>query len=686
MAAAAARKTLRLRASALISPARTPLLPLFAFSLAVRLAIWLLVTRSGTPLFADEPLYAGLAQGWGAIFNALASGRWPDAALLERVYGHGVWPPLHPLLLGLGGLCGGISGARMSMVLLSACATPLLFKLARQCGFSRRVALAAALLHALYPECVAFSHYLWSESSFAFFLLAGLSLSLSAVDAAGRRGVALAAAAGALLGCAALCRATLLPLLLFLPLWWLWERRGVQGSGAGPAAPCQPQKTPRLCASALNLPVPACSGPRTQDAGPSLNPKSQLFHSSLFTLHSFSLPSIAALCAAFALVTAPWLITLRLREGAWKPFSTSGGYNLLLGNHPAIPPGLGSAWGTFIYRGGASDRIAAAVRAEAGATAETSALWVFAQDQTCRAMARTEMRRRPGAAALRALQRGLLLTAPDIFLPRHILNLIYRPMPVAMVALLLAAGFLLWNAVMLGTAAALLMPRKPPRLWLLLAAAAALLLPALATISVSRMRFASTLLLFPVACQGLAALCADAWPPLRRAATIALFAVACVCGIFQLRLSLQHFVVPSTHYAPLIRALARLRLAPPETYDTFLVRRDPHGPARVGVSLEATPGAEFVGQERARRVMLPLLPGRDAMLLLRVRNASELRLGWLDPDGASGETRHAAGDFHCQWQPTGVPGVHAAIRGVNYSKGAAPAWRVGRRPDRPPTP
>ncbi len=623
-------------------PTRPTSLPclawLFAISLAVRLAAWLLVTRSDTPLFADEPLYAGLAQGWGALFSALASGRWPDAALLERVYGHGVWPPLHPMLLGLGGLCGGVSGARLAMALLSACATPLLFRLARQCGFSRRTALAAALLHALYPECVAFSHYLWSESSFAFFLLASLSLSLSAADAAGRRGIALAGAAGAALGCAALCRASLLPLVPLLPLWWIWEQAREQKAGEGlsdKSDSVRPVRL-RLTPSALSL-----------------------------------LPRIAALFAAFALVSAPWLVTLRLREGAWKPFSTSGGYNLLLGNHPDTPPGLGSAWGTFIYRGGAADRIAAAVRARAGAGAGTSALWVFAQDDACREMARAEMRRDPGAAAARAARRGLLLTAPDIFLPRHILNLIYRPMPVAVAAALLALGFLAWNAVMLGSAAALLAPRKPPRFWLLLTAAALLVLPALATISVSRMRFASTLLLMPCACHGFAALRSAGWT--RRAAAAALFAAACACGLWQTRLSLRHFTVPSTHYAPLIRALARLRLAPPETYDTITVRRGAGGPDRVGVSLERAPGAEFISQERARRVMLPLPQGRGATLLLRSRNAQEMRLRWQGPDGSRGETRLMPGRFDCRWHDTGVPGVRAAVRGVNYSKGAAPS-------------
>ena len=606
---------------------RASLVPLLLLSLTVRLGAWFWVVSKDTPLYADESLYLGLARAWGACVKSLLGGHWPAPALLETVYGYGVWPPLHPFLLSLGGLCGGLSGARLVLVLLSACTTLLVFKLARQCGFSRRIACAAAALHALYPESVAFSHYLWSETSFVFFLLAGLVCALAAADAVGgRREGWLACASGALFGCAGLCRATLLPVVLLLPLWWL--------AGA----------------------VPACR--RDTNWRPVLR----------------LLPRCALLLGMFFVVTAPWLMTLRLKEGEWKPFSTSGGYNLYLGNNDAIPEGVGSAWGSFIYQGGASARIAALVKAQTGARAGDSGLWVFAQDSACRAAAKAEIRRDPGAALKRVFQRALLLTGPDIFMPRHILNLIYRPMPVWVAALLLAAGVLAWGAVLLGLSAALWQTRKGEPFWLLLVLAGLLVLPALATISVSRMRFASTVLLFPVACAGLGSLLHAAsqvlgWRP--RCGALALFLAGSAASLFYLRLSLEHFVVPSAHYAPLIRALSHVGLVRPETYDTLSVRRLPNGPAAVGVGLEQAPGVSLIGQKGARRVKLSLpASGQPALLLLRAQSAEPFALSWFNPGtGQSASLPFVPGAFSCDWRETGLPGIQAAVRGVNYAKG-----------------
>ena len=84
--------------------------------------------------------------------------------------------------------------------------------------FDARTGLLAALLCALYPTLVAFSHYMFSETLFAVLLAAAL---WGVVEWPSRRSASLAACVGALFGIAALTREIALPVALACALWWL---------------------------------------------------------------------------------------------------------------------------------------------------------------------------------------------------------------------------------------------------------------------------------------------------------------------------------------------------------------------------------------------------------------------------------------------------------------------------------
>jgi 4-amino-4-deoxy-L-arabinose transferase-like glycosyltransferase len=83
--------------------------------------------------------------------------------------------------------------------------------------FDRRTGLLAGAVAAVYPELVAFSHYLWSENLFTVLLLGGLLL---VVEGRRARGFGHAAAAGLVFGIGALTRETALWIGGLAALWW----------------------------------------------------------------------------------------------------------------------------------------------------------------------------------------------------------------------------------------------------------------------------------------------------------------------------------------------------------------------------------------------------------------------------------------------------------------------------------
>jgi len=225
---------------------------------------------------------------------------------------------------------------------------------------------------------------------------------------------------------------------------------------------------------------------------------------------------------------------------------------------------------------------------------------------------------------------------------------------------------------LLGVSLALCRVRLAPRLWLLVLLAGLLASPALATISMSRMRFASTLLLLPVVCEGLAALRrpGSSIPgPLRKAcAACLLLASLTLCFVF-LRPAFKHFVVPSGHYGALISACSHIGLMPPDTVNTLLFRRGPSGPQTIGLDMASAPSVSVVGQPNNRKVLIELpQPNQFRSVIVHAKAGEPLLLKWFVPGrDLAATTEFAPGAFSCEWRPTGLPDVSVKT-GINYKK------------------
>lgn len=205
-------------------------------SFVVRASLCLVVVQADVPPIYDEGGYLSRAEGFYQILGSLARGEAPTRPALSRAYGRGVWPPAQPLVLGIAMAVAGQSpgAARGAMVVLGALTTLIVYFVTRRLA-GPRGALAAAALHALYPSFVAFSHYLFSETTFFFFLLiaVGASMALPWQERRWKRAV-LAGLGGATIALAALTRTAALPLLAVFPLWLCFVLKGTRARLAYP--------------------------------------------------------------------------------------------------------------------------------------------------------------------------------------------------------------------------------------------------------------------------------------------------------------------------------------------------------------------------------------------------------------------------------------------------------------------
>jgi hypothetical protein len=268
------------------------LLFLFALSLLVRLIFFLPVAISGVPPDYDETMYYNQATAFRTIMIDFLHGQAPEGETLGNAYGLGWWLPLHPALLGLGLLLFGksVAVARLAGVLISAATTPLVYALtAKHAGDAKnKAAMSSALIHIFYPSFIAYSHYLWSETTFILLLLLAVFFAKRLVDTPpGRKRTASAAMAGLFLGLCGLTRAAALPFMAILPCW---------------AAISLKQKRDRLLLPAMILVV------------------------SIVTI-------------------IPWECALYMNEGRFVLLSKSGGFGLHMGNNPWVPDEIGSSQG-----------------------------------------------------------------------------------------------------------------------------------------------------------------------------------------------------------------------------------------------------------------------------------------------------------------------------------------------------
>lgn len=162
---------------------RNVFLLLFCVSLLVRLAFFIPVAANHTPVKYDEERYYKMAEGYSEVLRSFFTFQAPTSDSLTKAYGKGIWPPLHPIMLSLGMSIFGINVAiaRLMMVILSALTAPFIFLLSRRV-VPAKGAYAAAFIHIFYPGFVAYSHYLWPETTYIFMMTVAFLFCLKAVN------------------------------------------------------------------------------------------------------------------------------------------------------------------------------------------------------------------------------------------------------------------------------------------------------------------------------------------------------------------------------------------------------------------------------------------------------------------------------------------------------------------------
>lgn len=240
------------------------LLWILVAALVVRLGVLFVV--SPTPLAGDELDYF-----WRAAERA--QGIEPEDV--------GFRPPLMELAYGalFRGTGASIPAARIATVLLGVLLLVPLHDVARRFG-GRRTALLATALAALYPNFVAFSHYLWSETIYLLLVLSGICLICSHLE---RPALWKLGLAGMAFGASALARVVGVAFPVLAAGWLAWRARD------------------ELRRSLRPLAAPAC------------------------------------LLAAVALPIAPWTASLNREGQPFAPITRTTWYYLYLGN--AEPPG-----------------------------------------------------------------------------------------------------------------------------------------------------------------------------------------------------------------------------------------------------------------------------------------------------------------------------------------------------------
>jgi len=197
------------------------LLLLFCLSLLIRILFFVPVAANHTLPKYDEERYYRMAKGYSEIFRSFIKLDSPNPESFTTAYGKGIWPPLHPIVLSLGMFAFGINVtiARLMMVILSALTTPLIFLLARKI-VSARGAFTASLIHIFYPSFIAYSHYLWPETTYIFLMTITLIFCLNIVSNLSlKKRLLFSSLSGFFLGLSSLTRPVAWPNVLFFVIF-----------------------------------------------------------------------------------------------------------------------------------------------------------------------------------------------------------------------------------------------------------------------------------------------------------------------------------------------------------------------------------------------------------------------------------------------------------------------------------
>ncbi len=260
---------------------------LFLFSLLLRFLVFLILGNFSTPLLYDEHGYFMRAIGFADALRSLFHLQIPEKNSILLVYGSGVWPPLHPLLLALGILSFGrtLFSLRLVVLLISSLTTPLVYCLTLRLA-GNRAAKRAAQIYALYPAFIFYSHYLWSETIFIFLLLLSFYFVVLILDNPQTKSLLYPSMCGISLGLCGLTRAAGFPFIVITLLWmFIFFRRNRLSL-------CTPIITATLC----------------------------------------------------FLLLLPWELVLLKLQGEPALISTKTGYALFLGNNPWVKLEAGSGW------------------------------------------------------------------------------------------------------------------------------------------------------------------------------------------------------------------------------------------------------------------------------------------------------------------------------------------------------
>lgn len=277
-------------------------------------------------------------------------------------------------------------------------------------------ALLAALICALYPDLIAFSHLLWAETLFLALFLPALWLLSQGLAAGSPPSARASLVAGALLGLAALTRGSGVLLAALLPIWLVVVHPNARRGGLGRAA---------------------------------------------------------LLLLAAALVIAPWTLRNARVLGGFALIDTNGAYNVWRGNAPETFAERGEP-GTLTYEWpfqslpvrpvgnvGGAELVRAMMRETGEPAPDDLAIRRYAGRSALRFIAED-----PVAFLARARLKLLDLWNPTSFLMRHFLVGGYGPAP-PMVRHLAGAAAVLAYALLMGFGAAgLVLARRRPGAWL----------------------------------------------------------------------------------------------------------------------------------------------------------------------------------------------------------------------------
>ena len=417
---------------------RGSVLAVVGVGFAVRLIAFAAATD--VPLVLDEDTYRvraeALLAGEGFVGSYQSwvhhEGRSPELPQYP-----GAWqPPGQTLWLAttLAAGNGAVAAARFGQVLLGTLAVLLVYLLGNA-WFSHREGLVAAWLCALYPNLVAFSHYLWSEPLFIVLLLAALWLLTRRAEGPDT-GEALAA--GVLFGLAALTRAAALYWLPVVAVWLLLARR------------TRPRETRRAA---------------------------------------------AALVVAACLVILPWAVRNTQLHDGFVLLETNAAFNLWRGNGPDSFAGRDTAniprygWPLEgIPTAPVGNRTARRLVREAKVALENPTPTDLEIAQYARRTAQDEILARPGTFLARVPTRLVDLWNPTSFVLRHFRLGAYGAVPAPIEAAVSIAAVLSYVAVMALAAIGIWMARRRPETWLVVTLAVLLSAMTAASFGLTRFR------------------------------------------------------------------------------------------------------------------------------------------------------------------------------------------------------